>query len=308
MSRLRAVLDQINDIEATIRRIEMEATDKSSAAYRMTIESLEGRREMFHEDLADVTSQEHVEICDYRIVPGSDKSYAISAVTDALRSFQDLITLVYDAITDRPKQRASHDALLLEKTRFDFGFSYSGSLGVALVIQHDRPLFDSYLDQAVAGVFEIIKSDSSTQIHDAALRYGRPTVRKLYSWSKTHRDYGMTADIKWIRERETRSAVLAQPQELAEICRIIEERAEPQSEPVTLTGTLVSWDTVHRRFIIDVPKADPIGGKIADGVNVAEKRIVRLQYEFSLLKHTQTDYALDKDTVTWELVSLRELN
>lgn len=61
MSRLRAVLDQINDIEATIARIEAEAKDTSSFAYRMTLKSLENRREVFREELADVTRLEAAE-------------------------------------------------------------------------------------------------------------------------------------------------------------------------------------------------------------------------------------------------------
>jgi hypothetical protein len=118
----------------------------------------------------------------------------------------------------------------------------------------------------------------------------------------------LTASIEWVREREIRQSVLAQPAELAEICRLIERRTDPESEPVTVTGTLVSWDTVHRRFIVEAPGADAIAGKISDAIDVGQKRTVQTRYEFDLLRYTETNYALDEEKVSWELTRLTELN
>ena len=48
---VRAVLDRINDIEATIARIEAEVQDRSSPVYLSAIQSLESRRVMLREEL-----------------------------------------------------------------------------------------------------------------------------------------------------------------------------------------------------------------------------------------------------------------
>jgi len=53
MSRRKAILDQINDIEATIVRIEAEAIDKTALAYRFTLQSLRNRQDKFREELED---------------------------------------------------------------------------------------------------------------------------------------------------------------------------------------------------------------------------------------------------------------
>lgn len=308
MSRLRAILDRINDVEATISRIEAEATAESSFAYRMSLRSLENRRDMLREELANATTQEFVEICDYRLVPeGGNDSYAIAAVTSALQDFQDLVTFVFDAITSGPKKRATRDLEAIEKTRFNFGFAYSGSLGVALTMKKDRELFDTDLERAIEAVFEIADATSEDHIKNAAALYGLPTVRKLYGWSKTHRDFGLSADIKWVRDNETRHSVLTQPQEFAEICRIIEARSDEDIEVLTANGRLVSWDAVHRRFILDVPESELINGTISKDFDVTQPRIVQARYEVDLVKHTLTEYATDRDVVTWELTDLRDL-
>lgn len=51
----RVVLDRLNDIEATISRIEGNSTAENAFAYRLTIRSLENRRETLREELAEIT-------------------------------------------------------------------------------------------------------------------------------------------------------------------------------------------------------------------------------------------------------------
>ena len=185
MSRLRAILDRLNDVEATIARVQGVATAEDALAAQLTLQSLENRREMLRDELADVTQQEHIEVCDYRIIPAELGSYAISGITTALHEFQDLITLVFDALTSKkPKQRAVYDLEAVEKTRLDFGYAYAGSLGVALTVRNERVLFDTVLDEAISQVFGLMKVKAPDEIKAAEKRYGPPTVRKLYSWSK----------------------------------------------------------------------------------------------------------------------------
>jgi len=55
MSALRAVLDRLNDIEATIERVGREASGTSPFAYRIALKSLENRRADLQEELAEIT-------------------------------------------------------------------------------------------------------------------------------------------------------------------------------------------------------------------------------------------------------------
>lgn len=52
MSNLRAVLDRINDIEATISRIELESNGDLPLSTQLSLQSLESRRDMLREELA----------------------------------------------------------------------------------------------------------------------------------------------------------------------------------------------------------------------------------------------------------------
>ncbi len=309
MSRLRAVLDRLNDIEATIAKAERLYSGQSPTAFQLSMRSLESRRNLLREELSDASREAAVDICDYRIIPDGSGSYAISAVTSALHDFQDLVTLVFDAITSKPKQRARLDPDVVAKTQFDFGFSYSGSLGVVLTVPNERLLaIDSDLDRAVSAVFSLMKVQSADAIKEVAANYGVPTIRKLYSWSKIHRDFGLSSEIKWVRENVTKRSVLAQPQELDAVCKIIESKSEKQIDTIKLTGTLVGINVTRRTFMLEFPHADSITGTLAKEFDTTKLITVNHRYTASLQKQTVIQYASDKDEISWILNEIAELN
>lgn len=305
MSNLRAILDRINDVEATISRAEMHAGDDSDLATLLSLKSLERRRDMLKEELAEVTKDQHVEICDYRIIPESTSAYAVAAVSSALHDFQDLVTLVFDSIVSgKPKQRGRLSADVVQKTQFEFGFAYSGSLGIVLTIPNDRLLGDaaSNLDTAVNKVFDLLKVDSSAAVKEVAQNYGVPAVRKLHDWAKTHSQNGMTADIKWVRGTEVRSEILAQPAEMSRVFNLIRQKSEKRIEKPVVEGNLLAWNVPKRSFTFQVPDHKPISGHWAtDFIGPAIARKVPRKYRAHLNKETTIHYGEDREDVRWSL-------
>lgn len=305
MSNLRAVLDRINDVEATITRAEMHAGGDSDLATLLSLKSLEQRRDMLREELGDLTKEQHVEICDYRIIPETAQAYAVSAVSAALHDFQDLVTLVFDSlVSGKPKQRGRLSNEVVQKTQFEFGFAYSGSLGIVLTVPNDRLLGDeaSTLDAAVNQVFQLLHLDSSANVQDIAHRYGVPAVRKLHDWTKTHSQNGMAAEIKWVRGKEVRSEVLAQPVEMARVYNLIRQKSERRIEKVTQEGNLLAWNVPKRSFTFQVPDHKPISGHWAtDFVGPSLSRKVPRKYRAHLNKEITIHYGEDREDIRWSL-------
>lgn len=308
MSKLRAILDRINDVEAAMAEFTMLFAE-SNFADKITLQSLENRRDDLKEELAEVTKKEFIEICDYRLIPDMRGSYALSAVTKTLQEFQEIFSIVYDALTSRPKQRVAIDAEIISKTSFDFGFAYAGSLGIALTIPNERLIaLDSDLDVAIQAVFSLTQLKTPETVKEAEALYGPPAIRKLYSWARAHRDYGMSANIQWVRGKEVRSSILAQSQQFAHICQMIETTSEDKIESVTVTGILNAWNVVTRKFMLDVPDAEPVSGYFSKTFDATIPRTVGgNRYEAILAKHTKIVYTSEKDTVSWELNGLREI-
>jgi len=308
MSKLRAVLDRLNDIEATIARATSAAAPSNAVLLSLT--SLEARRDDLLEELSEVTKAEHVEICDYRIIPEQSTAYAVAGVTAALHQFQEIVTTVFDAMLTKPKQRAKIAPDIVQKTQFDFGFAYSGSLGVVLTIPNDRLLMDeaSTLDKAVAAVFDLLKIETPDGVREAVTHYGAPTVRKLHDWTKTHSQYGMAADIKWKRDSEVRNEVVAQPVEMDRIYRIIEQKQDTTSAPVTLEGSLLAWNTKKRTFLLETADGQSFSGHWArDFQSPSISRKVPARYRAHLSKETTIHYAEDREEIKWILNRLSDL-
>jgi hypothetical protein len=307
MSALRAILDRLSDIEATITQIEGSATPEDARAYQLTLKSLEKRRDTLRDELTEITNREFIEICDYRIIPEGPISYAITAVTTALRDFQDLVTLIFDSDPKKPKQRARVDLASTEKTRFDFGFAYAGSLGVVLTVPNERLIgVESDLDLAIREAFNLMSAKTNSDIRKAATQFGPPVVRKLYSWSKTQRDFDLSADIKWKRGDEVRTEVLVQAKESAEVCRLIENKSDTTEERINVVANLVGFNVATRRFTLEMPDGELVPGSFDKAFDVSP-RVVPGRYQARLVKRTTIHYVIEKDEISWILEGLAEI-
>jgi hypothetical protein len=306
MSRLRAVLDRLGDIESTIDKIERAYATERSLALSLSLKSLESRRDMLRGELAEISSYEFIDVCDYKFVPEGIESYALTGITSALQQFQEMISFIYSSVTRTVQQSVKLSRETIEKTQFNFGFSHSGSLGIVLTMKNDRlMLVESDIERSISSAFGIMKAKTADDIKVAAANYGVPSVRKLYKWSKTHRDYGMAADIKWFRGSEAIYEVFVQSQELADICAIIEKKSDKFEESLSVSGILTAWNVPRRTFLLEFPEGESISGQWAKEFDGSVTREIPARYRADLIKETVIHYASEEDDTKWYLVNLR---
>jgi hypothetical protein len=112
----------------------------------------------------------------------------------------------------------------------------------------------------------------------------------------------MSADIKWVRGKEVRNQVLAQPVEMERVYRIIEKRSEKRRDIVKVVGELLAWSIPKKSFTIRVGDQEPISGHWGPNFQApARVRRVPSRYRAVLTKETTIHYARDKDDVVWFL-------
>lgn len=310
MPQVRPILDRLADLEATIDRVSRETPPaEGRLAMRMALQSLEMRREELLAALNEVTAADFIDICDYRLIPERETDYSVNMVTQALRSFQDMVTSIYDAITTRPKIRGSWDAASVVNSSFSFGYSYSGSLGIVLVIPNERLIGDieSNLDRSVMVALEATKTRDAGAIAQFSRDYGISAVHYLYQWSKVHADYAVGAGIKWRRQELVRYETLEQFQEFREFCNLVERGSEPVEERVPLRAELLAFDAVTRRFRLGVIDAPGIRGSLSDDFDATIPRTIHSRYQATLTKRTIIRYATGKEDVAWTLDTLTDL-
>jgi len=310
MPEVRPILDRLADLEATIDRVSRQIPPaEGRSAMRMALQSLEARREELLAALNDVAAANFIDICDYRLLPERESDYSINMVTQALRSFQDMVTSIYDAITTRPKMRGSWDAASIVNSSFSFGYSYTGSLGIVLMIPNERLIgeIESNLDRSVMVALEATKTRDPGEISKFAQRYGLSAIRYLYQWSKVHADHAVGVRIKWRRQELVRYETLEQFQDFREFCNLVERGSEPVEERIPLRAELLAFDAVSRRFRLGIPDSPGIRGSLADEFDATILRTIHSGYQVSLTKRTIIRYATSKEDVSWTLVALDEL-
>lgn len=309
MSDIQAVFDQINDIEGTIAAIERTALTDMDFAIELTLNSLKARKDEYLALANELSVQQLVDVCDYRIIPDHSGQYPVKAVGGALTSFQDMFTAFFSAAREnRPRQKAIFDASLVAASTMNVGYAYAGSLGLVLYVPNDQLLPDgSDQDRAIDAIFELSHQTTTAGVKAIAEQFGRAPVRRFYEWSKVHTDYALSADIKWQRGDDVKRETLVQPAELKAVNDLIEIAGDDQETFEKLEGILVALDVQRHSFKLSFPESKDIRGIFDDNFNWKIPHEIPGRYKASLRRHTSTQLWSENETVSWTLLDLEPL-
>lgn len=307
MSEFLDIRNLVQETSATLEQLEREIVkDPNDWSLAITAESLRQRQRDLEKEFASLANINLLDVCDYRLIPPPNGEYSIASVTKILSTFQDLVTIVFDAFKTTPKIRARVAADIVAASTLSFGYSYAGSLGFVLTMPNERLLIaESELDRAIQTIFEMAKADRPDQLLAYVARVGVAGIRRLYTWSHSHAEYGLSADIRWRRQEADRARVVVQNQELTRLTEIIEQASEEEVDQVALAGTLEGGDLQTRRFHMSFPEADDVIGQMGEAFAIEpEALVLGRRYHAELVKRTVISLSTDEQNTNWELMRL----
>lgn len=309
MNELQAVFSRLNDVEATIAKVERGGTPETLFAQELALRSLRARRDELRSAADALAERKLVDVCDYRILPDASGNYPVKAVAGVIDSFQDMFTAFFASIREnRPRHKAAFDQSIVQSSTMNFGFAYSGSLGIVLYIPSDQLLpSDGDPDMAIHAIFDLVGQQSAEGVRDIAQRYGRAPVRRFYEWSKVHLDYGLSADIKWMRGDELKEQRLVQPAELKSIMHLIDAEVDKVESVETLDGILVGLDVTRLAFKLSFPNASDIHGTFDEMFNWKIPHEIPGRYRATVRKSVVTPLWSGTDSITYSLIDLQAL-
>lgn len=311
MTRLLDIREKLQETHAALASVErVAAQSPGDLSLDLTVASLRQRQADLESAFAEAADREFVDVCKYRLISEDQDSYSLSMLTSALGSFQELVTIVYDAIKTGPKIRTRVSADIVEQSTFDFAYSYPGSLGFVLTMPNERLLIgESDLDQAISTVFEMSKSSTTKEVAEFAGDVGVAAIRRLYKWSRCHSAYNVSADIQWDRKEETRAKVLIQPVEMAKLVTIIEQTGEESEEEISVTGELLGLDVGSRNnFRLVFPESEDMTGSISVNFDRSKHYEIHGHYVAIIMRHTKIHYSIEKEEEKLELLSLSSID
>lgn len=306
MSKLIHLADQLRDIHAEIARLEsVVARHPASKSLQIDFQSMSKRRQNLEAEFGALADRQDLDVMRYRFLPESSSAIPLRALTKALDRFQLAVSTIYDAVKTGPKRRPKLSAETFSESGFDFGYTFSGSLGVVLTVPNERMLLDrSKFDMAVEAFFSAAESTSRKEVIAFAKAYGVASVRRVYEWSAAHADFDIAADIHVTRGELSRSRMQVAPKALRHLKQIIEETSDLNDEPHEITGRLAGLDVDKKTFHLVALGGDDIEGKWSGGYTHDSAHVLDAIYVAALVKRTKVHYALEREEVDWLLGSL----
>ena len=309
MSQLLHLQDKLQTVGATIGRLEMElARRPDSAGLTANMRSLHKLHGNLQEEFAHAADQLGLDVMHYRLLETRPTAKALSS---SVGTFQDAISVAYDALRYGPKTRRSVSPASISETSLQIAYSYPGSFGVVFTVPTERmliPDMQSTLDRAMQTVLDLGKAhDSKTIITDAEKRFGRATVTAVYHWAKANSQHKMGTAIEWRRSEHLRAEVLIQAPEFTALSETLDNIADRREETITQRGTLVGADIRSHRFHFVTLNDDDIRGSFGDAISESRQAELPHKYSAVIRKTTETKYATDEELITYFLEKLEPL-
>jgi hypothetical protein len=309
MSSITDRIESLSDTRAAADELKRAAeADPGDESLLLNIQSLENRERDIEDEFAVHAEANWIDVVDYRLFKAGDGNPVIKALASALTTFQNAFTVVYDALTTRPKLRALSNPAAVAATSFQFGYAYEGSVGFVLTLPNERVLFDSDLDRAMEKLFLMAKSESSDQVATFAKEVGPAGVNALYRWAETLVENGMGADLGWQKGSQELSRVTLDVGALQNLLQAISETSDQEETTITVDGTLLGDDTNReggRSFHFRVDAETEMRGRMAPDVGVVETPQF---YRARIRVRRSVNYATDVASEEYFLLSLERLD
>ncbi|MGA8151263.1 MAG: hypothetical protein WB952_09965 [Terriglobales bacterium] len=310
MSQLLHLQDKLQNVGASIGRLEMEVVrHPDSLGLVANMRSLRKLHANLQDEFAHAADELGLDVMHYRLLETRPTAKALSS---SVGTFQDAITVAYDALLSGPKRRRSVSPVIMSETSLQVAYSYPGSFGVVFTVPTERMLLPdmmSRFDQAMQTVLDLGKAhDSKATIADAELKFGRATVTAVYQWAKANSQHRMGTAIEWRRSEKVRAEVLIQAPEFTALSEALDNIADRRELMIAPRGTLVGADIKSHRFHFVTDDDDDLRGAFSDAISESQVAEVPHKYSAIIRKTTETKYATDEELVTYFLEKLEPIS
>lgn len=288
MSVLTSIQDQLRHVDELIAHFEHTAIEQPRPSIAANIRALEKERRTLQADFERAALASEIDVYRYRIL---DKDRAtLTGLTDAWREFQSLLAVVYESIRRggprKKKGKATADTWA-EPIELGFGYSFPGSIGVALTLPNRTGLFaDEAIAQTTDAIFDLAEAyGDGDKVARIARQLGPAPVAAMYRWVDTHVGYQFGVGIEWKRTAtQTRSLLVQFEQMMALRERLSITAVETRTQ---VTGTLVAVDSDEATFRIRQDDDVEIEGTYHDAITREQAARVPARYNATIIKRTK---------------------
>lgn len=306
MSDYASAVDRARRAFASVARLEAAfARDPQSASIQINLAAQRKLARQAEEYLFEFAKTQHIEVCNYRLMPEGEEVYALTHVSKSMLEYQNLFSQIYDALKHGGKQRAVFGVETARESVLEFGYSYGGSLGVVFFAPSRRDFFEGRLDNAIETLFKILEIADQGDVRAVADSFGRAVVKRAHDWSKSTTAGTFSVDLQWNRSDGRRLGQVIDRARMARIVDTIVATTDVSREEHVLDGMLIGINVRAGAFQFIDEHSNSYRGRLHESFPREEVGVPR-KYRARILERRTTHYSEDDPDREWFLKGLSQ--
>jgi hypothetical protein len=302
LERARQAASMVAGLEQRLAR------SPTDIALRMTLASAVRMAERTERELYEVAASDQVDVCRYRLVRHTGDGFAVQSVSKSLELFQEAVSYVYEAVSGRPKKRATLTREARRETELLFGYSFAGSLGVVLLAPSERGFFTTKFDAVVKTINEVFDVENNDELRDLARIVGPAAVKGIYEWAAVNNEAGFDLDLRWTNSNSLEAGRYVDAGVFGKLANLISMTSDVESKDRRTSGVLVGFDSVFRTFHLVEPDGESFKGSLADDFPLHRDWTVNKNYEAKLIEENTVRFSTGEQTKRYRLAELRPVS
>ncbi len=298
VERARRSFASVARLEAALER------DPVNAGLQVNLAAAKKQAAQNQDRLLTLSQRRHVEVCNYRLLPQATSHYGLAHVSNSLLAYQNLFSQIHDAKRNGPKKRAQINPDALKESELDFAYSYSGSLGLVLLVQNKRDFSSGILDASIEALFGVLEIDDQSGARHINDELGAAVLKRVHDWSEAHLAGGFAADISWNRSDGRQLGEVIERRRMERIVEVLSQSSEEETRIIEEIGVLIDCDVVSKAFHFVVPNGQSYNGRQAAGFRAEFPVTSGNWHKVAIRERKVFNYASNREIVSHELVSV----
>lgn len=310
MSEIASAVERTRKAFASVSQLEEAvARDPQDRSLQLNLTAMRKMAAQSEEQLLKFSECRHIEVCNYRLIPEATDSYALPHVSQSWLEYQNLFSQIYDAKRNgKTRSKAQINPEAFQESVLEFGYSYSGSLGVVLFRPGSRDLISGKFDESIDALYQCLDIRDQDDVRTVAQALGNAVVRRIADWSKANLQGGFAADVRWTRSDGRQLGEVIERSRMDDIVGIIAATSDVETTEVSAAGVLIGGDIQSGAFHFVVPGGADYRGRVADEFSADTQMTLGKSYRAVIREMRTTVYATEKVQVTRELLSLEAID
>ena len=205
MNRLRFILRDLQETALVLADLHGRMSlNPADDVLRVNAETVAKRGRDLEMQLTRELREQQLDLVQYRIEQQQGEPIPAAGLTSAILLFQRIITSIFDAVRDRPKQIYSPSAENVALSSMTVASAKMiAPTELTLAIPNDRLLaLQSELDLTFDAALRLLQSHTTDAIKELAARIGVSAVSQAYRWAENAVEHRLVTAIRWQRSAD----------------------------------------------------------------------------------------------------------